>query len=89
LTNERIYDAHASVQEISPVSSGDGQTVDGRGRRDEAVLNWHGLSGCAKTRQDFRPFQTRVRVPGQTMKTVDPGFESTGFKPAGQPVFFL
>jgi hypothetical protein len=26
-------------------------------RRDEAILNRHGFPGCAKTRQQFRPFQ--------------------------------
>src|SRR5256885_2078618 len=78
-TNERIDHAHASVYEINTVSRGDRQTVDGRRRRDEAILNRHGFPGCTKTRQQFRPFQARVRVPGQTMETpgsrVEPAFQ--------------
>jgi len=73
--NERIDDAHPSVHEISPVSRGDRQTVDDRRRRDEAILDRHGFSGCAKTRQQFRPFQARVRIPGQTVETPDPRVE--------------
>ena len=73
--NERIDDAHASVHEISTVSRDDRDTVDDRRRRDEAVLDRHGLPGCAKPRQQFRPFQSRVRVPGKTVETPDPSVE--------------
>ena len=71
-TNERIDHVHASVDEIGTVSRGDRQTVDGRSRRDEAILNRHAFPGCAQTRQQFRPFQARVCVPGQTVETLDP-----------------
>ena len=74
-TNERIYDAHASIHEIRTVSRGDCQTVDGRRRRDKAVLDRHGFPPCAKTRQQFRPFQPRVRVPRKTVETPDPRVE--------------
>jgi hypothetical protein len=63
--NEWIDDAHAGVHEIGAISRGDRQTVDDRSRRDEAILDRHGFSGCAKTRQQLRPFQPRVRVPRQ------------------------
>jgi len=56
---------------MSSASRGDRQTVDDRRRRDEAILDRHGLPGCAKTRQQFRPFQARVRVPRQTVETPD------------------
>ena len=74
-TNERIDDAHVGVDEISTISRGDRQTVDDRSRRDEAILDRHGFPGCAKTRQQFRPFQPRVRVPGKTVKTPGPRVE--------------
>jgi hypothetical protein len=74
-SSERIDDAHASVYEISTVSRDHRQTVDDRRRRDEAILDWHGFPGCAKPRQQFRPFQSRVRIPGQTVKTPDPRVE--------------
>lgn len=73
--DERIHDLHASVPEISNVSRSDGQTVDDRGRRNETILNRHGFPGCAKTRQQFCPLQARVRVPGQTVNTLDPFVE--------------
>ena len=66
-TNEWIDDTHASVDEISTISRGNRQTVDEGRRRDEAILDWHGFPRGAKTRQQFRPFQPRVRVPGKTM----------------------
>ena len=74
-TNEWIDDAHAGVLEISTISRDDRQTVDERRRRDEAILDRHGFPGRAKTRQQFRPFQPRVRVPGKTMETPDPRVE--------------
>src|ERR1039458_4517803 len=74
-TNEWIDDTHAGVHEIDTISRGDRQTVDDRRRRDEAVLDRHGFSGCAKTCQQFRPFQPRVRVPRKTMETPDPRVE--------------
>jgi hypothetical protein len=74
-TNERIDDVHAGVHEISTVSRGDRQTVDDRSRRDEAILNRHSFPGCPKTRQQFRPFQSRVRIPGKTVETPDPRVE--------------
>ncbi len=46
-----------------------------RSRRYEAILDRHGFSGCAKTRQQFRPFQPRVRVPGKAVETPDPRVE--------------
>lgn len=49
--NERIDDAHAGVHEIRTVSRGDRQTVDGRRRRDEAILDRHGLPDSPKTSQ--------------------------------------
>ena len=69
--NERIDDTHAGVHEISTISRGDRQAVDGRRRCDEAILDRHSLPGCAKTRQQFRPAQAGVRVPGQTVEPAD------------------
>jgi len=34
-------------------------------------------AGCAKTRQQFRPFQPRVRVPGKTVENPDARVEPT------------
>ncbi len=76
-TNERIDNTHAGVDEISAISRGNRQTVDERRRRDETILNWHGFPGCAQTRQQFRPFQPRVGVPGKTVENPDPGVEPT------------
>jgi hypothetical protein len=76
-TNEWIDDTHAGVHEIGSISRGNRQTVDERRRRDEAILDWHGFPGCAKTRQQFRPFQPRVRVPGKTVENPDPRVEPT------------
>jgi hypothetical protein len=56
----------------------DRQTVDSRSRRYEVILDWHGFPGCAKLRQQFRSFQSRVRVPGQTVEMaarVEPAFQ--------------
>ena len=36
-----------------------------------------GFTGRPKTRQQFGPFQARVRAPGQTMETPGPCFEPT------------
>ena len=66
---------HAGVPEVSTVSRNDGQTVNGRGRRNEAILNRHGFPGCTKTRQQFCPLQARVQVPGQAVNTLDPFVE--------------
>jgi len=74
-TDEWIDNTHAGVHEISTISRGDRQTVDDRSRRDEAILDRHGFSGCAKARQQFRPLQPRVRVPGKTVETPDPRVE--------------
>lgn len=78
-TNERIDDAHAGVREIRTVSRGDCQTMDDCRRCDEATLNRHRFPAGAKTRQQVRPFQARVRVPGQTLDTpharVKPAFQ--------------
>ena len=86
--NERIDDTHAGVHEIATILRGDRQTVDDRSRRDEAILDRHGFSGCAKTRQQFRPFQPRVRVPGKTVETpdtrVEPAFQGTPLPSLGQ-----
>ena len=68
-TNERIDDAHAGVQEIGAISRGDRQTVDGRRRNDEAVLDRHGFPGCPKTRQQFRPFPARFCLPRSRRST--------------------
>ena len=76
-TNEWIDNTHAGVNEISAISRGNRQTVDDRRRRDEAILNWHGFPGCAKTRQQFRPFQPGVRVPWKTMENPDSRVEPT------------
>src|ERR1019366_5003160 len=76
-TNEWIDDTHASVHEISTISRGNRQTVDERRGRDEAILDWHGCPGCAKTRQQFRPFQPGLRVPGETVENPDPRVEPT------------
>ena len=76
-TNEWIDDTHAGVHEISTISRGNRQTVDERRRRDEAILDWHGFPGCAKTRQQFCPFQPGVRVPGKTVENPDPRVEPT------------
>lgn len=74
-----IDDSHASIQEIATVSRGDRQAMDDCRRRNEAIFDRHGFPGCAKTRQQFRPFQARVRVPGQTVETpgplVEPAFQ--------------
>jgi hypothetical protein len=78
-TKERIDDTYASVYEISAVSSRDRQTVDRCCRRDEAILDWHSFPGTTETSQQLRPFQTRVRIPGQTVETRD-----SGIKPAFQ-----
>ncbi len=76
-TNEWIDDTHASVDEISTISRGNRQTVDEGRRRDEAILDWHGFPRGAKTRQQFRPFQPRVRVPGKTVENPDARVEPT------------
>jgi len=76
-TNEWIDDTHAGVHEISTIARGNRQTVDERRRRDEAILDWHGFPGCAKTRQQFRPFQPGLRVPGKTVENPDPRVEPT------------
>ena len=86
--NKRIDDTHANVHEIGTISRGDRQTMDQRSRRDEAVLDRHGFPGCSKTRQQFRPFQPRVRVPGKTLETpgpcVEPAFQGSRFLPLGR-----
>src|ERR1017187_4111916 len=87
-TNEWIDDTHAGVHEIRTISRGNRQTVDERRRRDEAILDWHGFPGCAKTRQQFRPFQPRVRVPGKTVQNpyprVEPTFQGGPLPPLGK-----
>ena len=86
--NERIDDTHAGVHEISTISRGDRQAVDGRRRCDEAILDRHSLPGCAKTRQQFRPYQARVRIPGETVETpdsrVEPAFQGSPLPSPGK-----
>jgi integrase len=55
-TDEWIDDVHTGLREINAVSGSDRQTVDNRGRCDEAILDRHGFSGFSKARQQFRPF---------------------------------
>lgn len=50
-TDERIDDVHTGLREIDTVPRSDRQTVDNRGRCDEAILDWHGFPGFAKARQ--------------------------------------
>jgi len=87
-TAEWVDDAHASVHEISTISRGNRQTVHEGRRRDEAILDWHGFPGCAKTRQQFRPFQPRVRVPGKAVEKpnsrVEPAFQGGPLPPPGK-----
>src|SRR5271168_801033 len=87
-TNKRIDDAHATVQKIRTVSRGNCQTVDGRRRSDEAVLDRHGFSRCLKTRQQFCPFQARGCVPSQTVEPsdsrVEPAFQGAPFPSFGK-----
>jgi len=73
--DKRIDDAHAGLREISAVPGGDRQAVDDRRRSNEAILDRHSPSRCAKTRKQFRPLEARVCVPRQTVKTPDPGVE--------------
>ena len=68
---------HAGVREIRTVSRGNRQAVEQCRRRDEAVLDWHGLTGCSKAGQQFRPPQARVRVPSQAVETAHPRVEPT------------
>src|ERR1700733_6150227 len=60
------------LREIDAVSRNDRQTVDNRCRCDEAILDRHGFSSFAKTRQQFLPFQSGVRIPGKTVETPGP-----------------
>jgi hypothetical protein len=64
-TGEWINDSHAGIYEIGTASVSNCQTMDESGGRDEAILNRHCFSGPSKTRQQLRPFKTRVCVPGQ------------------------
>ncbi|MDQ2945163.1 MAG: hypothetical protein M3Y27_04350, partial [Acidobacteriota bacterium] len=77
--DKRIDNWYASVREISMISRGDRQAVDGSRCRNKAILDRHGFPGCAKTRQQFGPFQARVRVPGQAVETpharIEPAFQ--------------
>jgi hypothetical protein len=71
-TNERIDNVPTGLREIDAVSRSDRQTVDNRCRCDEAILDRHGFSSFAKTRQQFRPFQSGVRIPGKTVEMPGP-----------------
>ena len=88
LHKERVDDANAGIDEISTVSRGDRQTMDGRRRSDQAVLNRHGFPRCAETRQQLRPFEASVRVPWQTMEAlharVEPAFQRGPFSSLGK-----
>ncbi len=66
-TNERIYDAHASVHEIRTVSRGDCQmwTATVAAIR----LSFIGMALPVVRRRASSPFQARVHVAGQTMET--------------------
>ena len=62
-------------REIDAVSRSDRQTVDNRGRCDKAILDRHGFPGFAKMRQQFRPFQACVGIPGNAVETAGPCVE--------------
>ncbi len=53
-----------------------------------AILDRHRLPGGAKTRQKFRPLQTRFRVPGQTVETpgsrIEPVFQGSPLPSLGK-----
>jgi hypothetical protein len=87
-TNEWIDDTHTSVREINTISRGNCETVNQRGRRDEAILDWHVFPGCAKTREEFRPFQPGLRIPGKTVESpgsrVEPAFQGSPLLSIGQ-----
>ena len=64
-----VDDANSGIREIGTVSSSNREPMDGRGRRDEAIFDRHGLPGYPKPREQFRPFQSCVRVPRQAVET--------------------
>ncbi len=72
---EWINDSDSGVHKISAVSRGDRQAVNHGRCRDQAILNRHRFPGCPKARQQFRPFQTGIRIPRQTMEMPDPRVE--------------
>jgi hypothetical protein len=74
-TGEWINDSNTGIREIITVSGCDRKIVNDGRRRDEAIFDRHGLSVRAKARQQFRPFQTRVPIPGQTTETRNPSAE--------------
>jgi len=63
LTHKRVDDAYAGIYEIGTVPRGDRELMNGRGRCDEAIFDRHRFPGGPKPRQQFRPFQTCVRIP--------------------------
>src|SRR5437016_7071068 len=75
--NEGIDDGNTGLREINAVSRSDRQTVDDGGRCDETILDGHRFSGSARLRQQFRPLQPRVRIPGKTMETPGPCIKPT------------
>jgi len=73
--NERIDDAHAGVHKIAAISRRDRQAMDGRSCCDQAILERHRFSSAAEARQQFRPSETCIRVPWETVETPDPRVE--------------
>lgn len=71
-SDEGINDGHTGLSESDVVTRNDRQTVHHRGRCDEAILDRHCIPDFAKVRQQFRPFQARVRIPRKAVKTPDP-----------------
>ena len=78
-TSEGIDNLHIGLREIDAVARSDGEAMNNRRRCDEAVFNRHTFAGFAKTRQQFRPFQSTVDIPGKTVETpgscIEPAFQ--------------
>ena len=43
---------------------------------DQTILDWHSFPRFSlKARQQFRPYQASVRIPGKAVETPDPSIE--------------
>ena len=68
---EGVDNAEAGLLEIDAVSRDDRQTVNQSRSGDETVFDGHSAPRGAKTCEQLRPPQARLRLPRQTAKPLD------------------